>query len=54
MHELQMKVTGMRLKSDFLAEVFILWSLGNELVPSPLLHTKGSQVPCMHDTNTFV
>ena len=31
-----MKVTGMRLKSDFLAEVVALWSMGNELVPSPL------------------
>ena len=30
-----MKVTRMRLKSDFLAEVFVLWSMGNELVPSP-------------------
>ena len=36
MHELLMKVTGMRLKSDFLAKVFVLWSMGNELVPSPL------------------
>ena len=38
MHELHvlMKVTEMRLKSDFLAEVFVLWSMGNELVPSPL------------------
>ena len=42
MHELLMKVTGMRLKGDFLAEVFVLWSMGNELVPSPqtLMHGK--------------
>ena len=31
-----MKVTGMRLKSDFLAKVLVLWSMGNKLVPSPL------------------
>ena len=37
MHELLMNVTGMRLKSDFLAEVFVLWSMGNELVPSPYM-----------------
>ena len=36
MHELLMKVTGMRLKSDFLAEVFVLWSVGNELILSSL------------------
>ena len=36
MYELLMKVTGMRLKSDFFAEVFVLWSMGNEFVPSPL------------------
>ena len=36
MHILLMKVTRMRLKSDFLAEVFVLWSMGNEFVPSPL------------------
>ena len=36
MHELLMKVTGMRLKSRFLAEVFVVGSMGNELVPSPL------------------
>ena len=29
------EVTGMRLKSDFLAEVFVLRSMGNKLVPSP-------------------
>ena len=33
-----MKVTGMCLKSDFLAEVFVLWSMGNDLVPSPHSH----------------
>ena len=31
-----MKVAGMHLKCDFLAEVFVLRSMGNELVPSPL------------------
>ena len=36
MHELPKKVTGMRLKSDFLAEVFVLWSVENELVLSSL------------------
>ena len=36
MHELLMKVTGMRLKSYFLAKVFVLWYVGNELVPSSL------------------
>ena len=36
MHELLMKVAKMRLKSDFLAEVFILRSIVNELVPSTL------------------
>ena len=30
MRELLMKVTGMRLINDFLAEVFALWSIGNE------------------------
>ena len=35
MHELLIKVTGMRLKSDFLAKVFVLRSIGNELVPAP-------------------
>ena len=35
MHELLMRVTGMRLKSDFLAEVFVLLCMVNELVPSP-------------------
>ena len=36
MHEQLMKVTGMSLKGDFfLAEVFVMWSKGNELVPSP-------------------
>ena len=39
MHELLIKVTGMRFKSDFFAEVFVLWSMGNELVPSPPLPT---------------
>ena len=34
-----MKVSGMALKSDFLAEVFVLWSIGKELVPSPLIPT---------------
>ena len=33
MHEL---LTGMRSKVIFLTEVFVLWSMGNELVPSPL------------------
>ena len=37
MHELLMKVTRMRLKGDYFAEVFVLWSMGNELVPSPLM-----------------
>ena len=35
-HELLMKVAGMRLKSDFSAKVPVLRSMGNELVPSPL------------------
>ena len=35
MHELLMTVAGMHLKSEFLAEVFVLRSMGNELVPSP-------------------
>ena len=34
MHELPMKVTGMRLKSGFSADVFVLRSMGNELVQS--------------------
>ena len=37
MHELLMNVTGMRLKSDSLAEVCVLRYMGNELVPSPPL-----------------
>ena len=36
MHELLMKVAGMRSKCDFSAKVFALRSIGNELVPSPL------------------
>ena len=36
MHELLIKIAGMRLKSDFSAKVFVLRSMGNELVPSPL------------------
>ena len=36
MHELLMNVTGMRLKIDFLAEVFVSSSMRNELVLSPL------------------
>ena len=39
-----MKVTGMRLKRDFLAEVFVLWSMGNELVLSPLNPRAQSQI----------
>ena len=35
-HELLMKVAGMRLKVIFLP-AFVLRSMGNELVPSPLL-----------------
>ena len=35
MHELPMKVAKKRLKSDFSAKVFVLRSMGNELVPSP-------------------
>ena len=31
MHGPLMKMTRMHLKSDFLAEVFVLWSMGNEL-----------------------
>ena len=34
MYKILMKVMGMRLKSDFLAKVFVLRSMGNELVPS--------------------
>ena len=37
MHELLLKVAVMLLKSDFLAKVFVLRYMGNELVPSPLL-----------------
>ena len=33
--KLLIKVTGMGLKGDFLTEVFVLWSMGNELVSSP-------------------
>ena len=43
MHELLVEVTRMRLKSDFLAEVFVLWSMGNKLVPSSLM-TNGSSM----------
>ena len=32
MHELLMKSVRMRIKSDFTAKVFILKSMGNELV----------------------
>ena len=35
MHELLMKVAGMRLKSDFSVKMFVLRSIGNELVPLP-------------------
>ena len=35
MHELLMTIAGMHLKSEFSAEVFVLRSMGNELVPSP-------------------
>ena len=35
-YELLMKVAIMRLKSDFSAKVFVLRSMENELVPSPL------------------
>ena len=34
MHELLMKVTRMRLKGDILAEVLVMWSIRNEIVPS--------------------
>ena len=34
MYELLMKVAGMRLKSIFSAKVFVLTSIGNELVTS--------------------
>ena len=36
MHELLMKVAGMRFKRFSFAKVFVLRSMGNELVPSPL------------------
>ena len=36
MHEQMMKVAGMRLKSVCPAEMFVLSSMGNEMVPSPL------------------
>ena len=40
MHELLVKVTGMGLKNFFLAKVFVLRSMGNELVLS-------SHMPCL-------
>ena len=36
MHELLMKVTEMCLKVIVFAGVFVLWSVGNELVPPSL------------------
>ena len=39
MHELLMKVARMRFESDFSAKVFVLRSIGNELVPSPHIHS---------------
>ena len=41
-HELLIEVAGMLLKSDFLNKVFVLRSMGNELVPS---HLKGEGRP---------
>ena len=36
MHELLIESARMRFKSDSSAKVFVLRSMGNELVPSPL------------------
>ena len=44
MHELLINVARMRLKIDFLAEMFVLRYMGNELVPSPLMPEHRSDI----------
>ena len=51
MHQLLMTVAGMHLKSEYSAKVFVLRSMGNELVPSShypleILKVSESQFVC--------